>query len=77
MLRATFQQIVRGIGAEKEAALWRQGILSWDDFEKREGPFNREPEKNHLFSAPRAALRTGDAAFFPSCCIVANIFGSP
>ena len=68
MLRATFQHIVRGISAQREVALWKQGILSWDDFEKRNplqrGPFNRKPETNHLFSAPRAALRTGDAAFF-------------
>lgn len=70
MLRATFQHLVRGISAEKEAALWRQGILSWEDFEKR-NPLPKppsdnkdKPAQNSLFSAPRAALRTGNAAFF-------------
>lgn len=70
MLRATFQHLVRGISAEKEAALWRQGILTWEDFEKRnplpEPPSDNKgkPVQNSLFSAPRAALCTGNAAFF-------------
>lgn len=69
MLRATFQHLVRGISAEREGALWRQGILSWDDFEKQNPlprmPFDEaKPDRNSLFSGPRAALGTGDAAFF-------------
>lgn len=69
MLRATFQHLVRGISADKEAALWRKGILSWEDFEKRhpvqKALFHDGAEDNHSpFSAPRAALRAEDGSFF-------------
>lgn len=69
MLRATFQHLVRGISADKEAALWRKGILSWEDFERQQpvqkALFHDVGEDNHSpFSGPRAALRAEDGSFF-------------
>jgi uncharacterized protein YprB with RNaseH-like and TPR domain/predicted nuclease with RNAse H fold/dephospho-CoA kinase len=68
MLRATFQHLVRGINAEREAALWKKGILSWEDFESRhpiqQSIFPEHSETLSPFSAPRAALQAGNMAFF-------------
>lgn len=71
MLRATFQHLVRGISADKEAALWRKGVLSWEDFEKthtvQRALFQDSVDANSLFSNARAALHAEDAAFFANC----------
>ena len=68
MLRATFQSLVRGFSARREADLWNEGILSWDDFEQREPAqhplFPDEQGTTSPFSLPRAALRSGDMSFF-------------
>jgi uncharacterized protein YprB with RNaseH-like and TPR domain/predicted nuclease with RNAse H fold/dephospho-CoA kinase len=68
MLRATFQNLIKGINAEREAALWKKGILSWEDFENHQ-PMQKSifPEHTEIlspFSVSRAALQAGDAAFF-------------
>ncbi len=66
MLRSTFLHLVRGVDAEREAELWRKGILSWEDFENRNPTRETILAKHTLspFSAPRAALSAGDIGFF-------------
>ncbi len=70
MLHATFQRLVRGISADREVSLWKEGILSWDDFEEY---LARRNTLSHIgnafknerpFSESRLALKTGDAAHF-------------
>jgi uncharacterized protein YprB with RNaseH-like and TPR domain/predicted nuclease with RNAse H fold/dephospho-CoA kinase len=69
MLRATFQHLVRGISAEREAGLWKSGVLSWEEFERRH-PVQRplfqdsDTDLESPFSAFRAALHAADAGFF-------------
>lgn len=69
MLRATFQHLVRGISAEKEAALWRKGIFTWEDFEQahiaQQSLFQDGSADTYSpFLAAKKALKTEDAAFF-------------
>jgi len=70
MLRATFQRLIRGIDSRREAALWRQGVLSWDDFESRQpvqgSLFPVHPSATSPLAIPRAALDEGNIAFFAS-----------
>ena len=68
MLRSTFQRLVRGITAERETALWKKGILCWEDFDDhnaiQQSIFPEDLEILSPFSIPRAALKSGDIAFF-------------
>ncbi len=68
MLRATFQHLIRGISADKETALWRKGILSWEDFERAHITQQTLPDSsadaNSPFTVARAALNEEDASFF-------------
>jgi uncharacterized protein YprB with RNaseH-like and TPR domain/predicted nuclease with RNAse H fold/dephospho-CoA kinase len=69
MLQSTFHRLVRGVSAEKESKLWRQGILSWDDLERyrlpQEGLFREEiAQHSSPFSVLRDALRSEDASYF-------------
>jgi predicted nuclease with RNAse H fold/uncharacterized protein YprB with RNaseH-like and TPR domain len=71
MLHATFQRLFPRVSPDHEASLWRRGILTWDDYERREGA---QPA---LFSDPllavdpvarlRAALNDEDAHYFAQC----------
>lgn len=68
MLRSTFKHLIRGINAEREVALWRNGVLSWDDYDNNQ-PVQSSlfPEDDERFSplhAPRAAFQAGDMAYF-------------
>ena len=58
------------IGPASEAQLWRQGILSWDDFLafpriKGYPPLKKHSIGRHLLAAKRARVE-GDASFFRS-----------
>ncbi len=69
MLHATFQHLVRGISADKEVALWKKGVLSWEDFERthvaQQSLFTDGiADAYSPFAAARAALQSEDASFF-------------
>ncbi len=62
MLPMTFQHLP-GIGPKKEFALWRSGVLTWDDFERRHQIPLFDRDLGPLQDS-RHALLKGDAAFF-------------
>jgi uncharacterized protein YprB with RNaseH-like and TPR domain/predicted nuclease with RNAse H fold/dephospho-CoA kinase len=70
MLWSTFQHLVKGIGAKKEAALWLSGVASWEDLQLRLEPqlvlFASQSNglKNGAFFLPRKALEEEDTEFF-------------
>lgn len=70
MLQATFQRLVRGVNAEKESKLWRQGVLSWDDLEKTWSPRQELFGQSDYtldqspFSVLRNALWSEDVSYF-------------
>ncbi|MCX8031301.1 MAG: ribonuclease H-like domain-containing protein [Thermodesulfovibrionales bacterium] len=49
MIRHTFS-ILNGIGEKFERNLWRNGILSWDDFCSRDEIFGLSNQKKHIYS---------------------------
>jgi len=67
-------QVLPGISARKEAALWRAGVLTWDDFERKYFPqrslLEDDPTASSRvateISACRTALAGGDISFFAS-----------
>ncbi|MDR3090534.1 MAG: ribonuclease H-like domain-containing protein [Desulfobulbaceae bacterium] len=66
MLRHTFRHLP-GIGPAAERRLWRQGILSWDDW--RDGRPRSlaavyRPQAEELLARSRLALSAGEARFF-------------
>jgi uncharacterized protein YprB with RNaseH-like and TPR domain/predicted nuclease with RNAse H fold/dephospho-CoA kinase len=69
MLKASFQHLPR-ISQRKEYALWRSGIVSWDDFEtKLNGQLPlfaslSRDDRSALLDQSRNAFRNGDADFF-------------
>ena len=69
MLTNTFQHLP-GISANKEAKLWKEGILNWDDFEKAFLPQwrlfedGREKDWSSILKASREALSEGNIEFF-------------
>ena len=70
MLHSTFQRILRGISADREAEYWRRGILSWDDFEKSAAQqtdlFSATSSVEEIgpFAKARHALRTNEVTYF-------------
>jgi uncharacterized protein YprB with RNaseH-like and TPR domain/predicted nuclease with RNAse H fold len=68
MLTNTFQHI-RGIGKKTEHALWQQGVLSWDDYVRKNNQqlalFN-DPSTDFLQRSMEAYKR-GDTDFFAAC----------
>ncbi len=70
MLHATFHRLLRGISADREASLWKRGILNWEDFEARairQGirfSYKHVLEDERPFARSRLALKTGDSAYF-------------
>lgn len=68
MLCATFRHLIRGINAEREIGLWKNGILTWDDFDNcspiQESLFPEDRARVSPLSAARAALQRGDLAYF-------------
>ncbi len=71
MLNATFQRLFPRVSPDHEAALWRKGVLTWDDYE------DRAVRQRTLFSDPlaasdpvarlKAALKKEDAGYFAQC----------
>lgn len=65
MLRMTFQRLLRGVSANREAKYWGQGIFSWEDLERHLIPQDSLFEdQEHLFAKARASLEARDAAYF-------------
>lgn len=70
MLLSTFQRLIKGIGAKKEADLWLSGVTSWEDLHLRLEPqlalFTSQSNglKKGVFSLPQKALQERDAEFF-------------
>ena len=65
MLRMTFQRLLRGVSANREAKYWEQGIFSWEDLERHLIPQDSLfVDQEHLFSKARASLEARDAAYF-------------
>lgn len=70
MLQSTFRHL-KGISAQKELELWRQGVLTWEDLAARVSPqFSLFREAGNatgsssMLSMSREALQRGDIAFF-------------
>ncbi|TSA19014.1 MAG: DUF429 domain-containing protein [Betaproteobacteria bacterium] len=70
MLQSTFRHL-RGISAQRELELWRQGVLTWEDLAVRVRPqfplFNEAVNatgSSSMLGLSRQALRSGDIAFF-------------
>lgn len=70
MLHSTFQRILRGISANREAEYWRRGILSWDDFEKiavqQADLFSSASAADEIgpFAKARHAMKTNEVTYF-------------
>lgn len=65
MLRMTFQRLLRGISANREAKYWEQGIFSWEDLERYLTP--QESlflDQEYLFAKARAAFESRNTAYF-------------
>ena len=70
MLQSTFRHL-KGISAQRELDLWRQGVLTWEDLAVRVSPqfplFKEEVNatcSSSMLSMSREALQVGDVAFF-------------
>lgn len=70
MLQSTFRHL-RGISAQRELELWRQGVLTWEDLAARVSPqfplFKEAVNatgSSSMLNMSREALRDGDIAFF-------------
>lgn len=67
MLRNSFI-LADGIGSRREASLWRNGVLTWDDFLDERSPRGISAERKKLMdseiSLARDNLENGDASFF-------------
>lgn len=70
MLQSTFRHL-RGISAQRELELWRQGVLTWEDLAVRvspQFPLFKEAAiatgSSSMLSMSRGALQRGDVAFF-------------
>ncbi|KKM27758.1 hypothetical protein LCGC14_1571490 [marine sediment metagenome] len=67
MIRNTFS-ILNGIGASKESRLWREGVLTWEDFLSTDFPAGISPGNKGLYdeklTEASARLLEGDASFF-------------
>src|SRR5665811_1231 len=70
MLQSTFRHL-RGISAQREFELWRQGVLTWEDLAVRvspQFPLFREAlaatGSSSMLSMSREAFQRGDTAFF-------------
>ena len=65
MLRMTFQRLLRGVSANREAKYWAQGIFSWEDLERYLTPQdNLFLDQEYLFASARVAFEAKDAAYF-------------
>lgn len=67
MIRSTFS-ILNGIGEKLERRLWRNGILTWEDFLGASGPDFIHPERKRHYdvflSAALAELGRGNSGYF-------------
>lgn len=68
MLTSTFRHL-RGISSNKEAHLWRSGVLSWDDYDAKSiVQHSLFPDQNQIENSPlnasRRALQEKDLDFF-------------
>lgn len=70
MLQSTFRHL-KGISAQRELELWRQGVLTWEDLAVRVSPqfplFKEAVNAtgpSSMLSMSREALQVGDMAFF-------------
>ncbi|SDZ12445.1 ribonuclease H-like domain-containing protein [Nitrosomonas sp. Nm33] len=65
MLRMTFQRLLRGVSANREAKYWKQGIFSWEDLERHLIPQDSLfLDQEHLFAKARASFEARDVAYF-------------
>jgi uncharacterized protein YprB with RNaseH-like and TPR domain len=67
MLRSTFQHLP-GIGPVTEAALWGEGVLSWEDLDRRlndgSAPVSRREVVQSELRRSQVALEAGDVEYF-------------
>lgn len=65
MLHMTFQRLLRGVSANREAKYWEQGIFSWEDLERYLTPqHSLFLDQESLFAKARAAFESRNATFF-------------
>lgn len=66
MLQYTFRHL-KGVGAKKEAALWRARTYTWDDFENSySSQLSLFGQTGSPLQESRVALKTGDVEYFAS-----------
>lgn len=66
MLRSTFQHL-RGVGQKTEKALWKKGVLTWEDYEltyQRQSTLFCEIPINAPLAQSKLAYDKGDMGFF-------------